>query len=405
MKKTLVKNVMIEKGYAFNELGDVTATKTDMADFILSDGRIEEIVPAGSEVFEDYELFDAEGALALPSFAEMHIHLDKTYYGGKWKAPTKAKSIFTRIEEEQILLLEQLPSVQERAEKLLELQLMNGTGFVRTHCNVDQVVGVKHIDLLQQAFKTYENRLEGEIVAFPQHGLLRSSSVELVKEAMRNGAQFVGGVDPATVDEDIETSLSSMVEIAVEFGAGIDLHLHDRGHLGIYTIKRLLSMLEDAKFKKPVAISHAFGLAALSEGEARELALRFAELGVSLASTVPLDFKMPLALMKAEGVDVYLGNDSITDHWDPFGTGDMLEKANVLSQVNRWKDELALSQSLGYITKGITPLSKEGEQLWPKPGDRADFLLTEASCSAEAIARRTKRKAVFFRGKAVYETE
>ncbi|MGX1195032.1 amidohydrolase [Metabacillus sp. SLBN-84] len=405
MKKTLVKNVLVEKGYGFNELGDVTATETEMVDFILAGGRIEEIVPAGSGKLEDYELFDAESALALPSFAEMHIHLDKTYYGGRWKAPTKAKSIFTRIEEEQTLLLEQLPSVQERAEKLLELQLMNGTGFVRTHCNVDQVIGVKHIELIQQAFKSFENKLEGEIVAFPQHGLLRSSSVELVKEAMRNGAQFVGGVDPATVDEDIEKSLSAMIEIAVEFGAGIDLHLHDRGHLGIYTIKRLLTMLEDAKFKKPVTISHAFGLAALSEGEARELALRFAERGVSLASTVPLDFKMPLALMKAEGVDVYLGNDSITDHWDPFGTGDMLEKANVLSQVNRWKDELALSQSLGYITKGITPLSKEGEQLWPKPGDRADFLLTEASCSAEAIARRTKRKAVFYGGKAVYEAE
>ncbi len=281
---------------------------------------------------------------------------------------------------------------------------MYGTTFVRSHCNVDQIIGIQHIERLQQVFESYKHKLEGEIVAFPQHGLLLSGSVQLVKEAMRNGANLVGGVDPATVDEDIEKSLSVMVDIAVQFNAGIDLHLHDRGHLGIFTMKRLADMVEDANLHKKVTISHGFGLAALSEGEALEIASRFSGLGIDIASTAPLDFQMPLSLLKSQGVDVYLGNDSITDHWDPFGTGDMLEKANTLAQRNRWKDEHRLSQAIGYITRGITPLSKEGIQAWPKRGDEASFVLADASCTAEAVARRSKRKAVFYKGNVVHET-
>lgn len=37
----------------------------------------------------------------LPAFKEMHIHIDKTYYSGPWKACMPAESIFTRFNEEE----------------------------------------------------------------------------------------------------------------------------------------------------------------------------------------------------------------------------------------------------------------------------------------------------------------
>ena len=43
-----------------------------------------------------------------------------------------------------------------------------------------------------------------EIVAFPQHGLLRTEAHSLMREAMKMGATLV---DPATVDNNIEKSL------------------------------------------------------------------------------------------------------------------------------------------------------------------------------------------------------
>ncbi|KAA2298070.1 deaminase, partial [Clostridioides difficile] len=66
-----------------------------------------------------------------------------------------------------------------------------------------------------------------------------------------------------------------------------------------------------------------------------------------------------------------------------------------------YSDELSLSQSLAWVTGGITPLDSQGEQVWPKVGDTASFVLVHASCSAEAVARRSARQAVWYKGKLV----
>ena len=42
---------------------------------------------------EDIVTFDAKNLLMLPAFKEMHIHIDKTYYSGPWKACMPAESI------------------------------------------------------------------------------------------------------------------------------------------------------------------------------------------------------------------------------------------------------------------------------------------------------------------------
>ena len=126
-----------------------------------------------------------------------------------------------------------------------------------------------------------------EIVAFPQHGLLRTKATNLIREALRFGAGFVGGVDPATVDGDIEASLQQMVELAVEGNAGIDLHLHDPDQLGTFTMKRLAQLTKEAGLQGKVAISHAFGLGDVSHSEAEEMADILRDAGITIVTSVP----------------------------------------------------------------------------------------------------------------------
>lgn len=77
------------------------------------------------------------------------------------------------------------------------------------------------------------------------------------------------------------------------------------------------------------------------------------------------------------------------------------ERVGRLAEKYRWMDEKSLASSLAYITGGKTPLDQEGNQVWPKVGDKADFVFLQATCSAEAIARRAKRPAVMRDGKIV----
>lgn len=400
-----IKNARLESGFQ-EENGRITGTATERVHLLLADGHVEKIVPASTPLPQAASYWDAEGLLMLPSFREMHIHLDKTFYGGPWQAVIPAPNRFFRIQQEQELLPRQLPVAKQRAEGLLHLLQSHGATHVRTHCNIDPVIGLQNLEATLAALETYREKLSWEIVAFPQHGLLRSDSVALVREAMKHGAGLVGGVDPASFDEDIEKSLHTMMDIAVEANADIDLHLHEPGHLGIFIMKRLAAMVRDAGWQGRTTVSHAYALGEVPTALAEEIAELCTELNIAIMSAVPIDMPtIPIPLLREKGVQIGLGNDNITDHWDPFGTGDMLQKANRVAERFRLIDEKSLARTLGLVTGGITPLDEAGNRAWPKPGDAADAVFVRASCSAEAVARQAAKEAVVYAGKIVWQKQ
>ncbi|WP_408011811.1 amidohydrolase [Pseudalkalibacillus sp. A8] len=395
----MLLNVRLESGYQY-ENGHVIATDTVLRNIRIDKGTITKILDPTAPYEKGLACYDAKGMLLLPSFKEMHIHLDKTYYGGPWKAAaTRENGIFSMIELEQSLLLELLPTAQERAEKLIELILSYGSTFARSHCNIDPVVGLKNLEKLKRALANYSDKIAHEIVAFPQHGLLRSNAEGLIRDAMKLGVTHVGGLDPTLVDGNMEKSLQTMVQIAVDYNAGIDIHLHEGGETGLKAIRRLADLTEEAGLHGKVTISHAFSLASLAPGADVEMANRLASLGISIASHVPNGKGvMPIPMLQEQNVNVMLGNDSITDHWSPFGIGDILQKAHRAAELYGWSNEYNLSRALSLATGGITPLDESGKQVWPKVGDDATAVLVPASCSAETVARLPKCAAVLYKG-------
>lgn len=394
-------NVRLESGYRY-ENDKIFGTETEMCHLLIEEGKIKQIISADKPLESNLPKEDANNLLLLPAFRDMHIHIDKTYYGGPWKACTPFESIFTRLKEEEELLPRLLPTAQERAKKILALLQGHGATHIRTHCNVDPFIGLKNLEATLQAFESYSGKLSYEIVAFPQHGLLRGKVVESVREALRMGATHVGGVDPAGIDNNIEKSLNTIMELAVEADADVDIHLHDPDHLGVFTLRRLAALTEEAGWQGRVTISHALGLADVPVEVQSDVAEMMARQGISITSTVPVaTTTIPIPLLHEKGVSVSLGYDCITDHWSPFGQGDPLEKAGRLAEVFRWSDERSLGEALSFITGGKTPLTKEGKRVWPTVGDEASAVLVNASCSAEAVARRAKRQAVIYKGKVV----
>ncbi|SMF92592.1 Cytosine/adenosine deaminase [Paenibacillus uliginis N3/975] len=397
-----ITNLLLESGYAF-EGEEIVSTLTEKCHVRINAGKFAEIITAETPFHSELPCYDANAQLLLPAFREMHIHLDKTYYGGPWRAVRPAPNgVFSRIEEEKALLSTLLPTAKDRAEQLLELVLNNGSTHVRTHCNIEPTTGLRNLEATLQALESYQNKCTYEIVAFPQHGLLHSVSVPLVREALRSGAHLVGGLDPATVDGNIEASLDAMVQLAVDANADIDMHLHDAGHLGIFTMRRLAALTREIGWQGRVTISHGFGLAGVPASLVSEIADLFAELGITLATTVPIGtMTMPLPLLYERGAKVVIGQDSITDHWSPFGTGDNLERASIFAECYGWRSERKLAEALGFITDGLLPLDRNGTRVWPAVGDEASCVLVAASCTAEAVARRAPRKAVIHKGSVV----
>lgn len=395
-------NVCLDSGFEQDEDG-IIHTQSEVCHLLIEKGKIANILPSNLPLVTNLPRRDAKGLLALPSFVEKHIHLDKTYMGYKWKSCKPVKNLFERFDFEAKENLIMLDTVKQRAEGMLELISSAGVTHIRTHVNIDPYVGLKHLEEVRKALEIYSDKMTYEIVAFPQHGLLRSQSINLMRQAMKEGATIVGGVDPVGVDGNMEQSLAQMMEIAVDANADIDIHLHDPSQVGLTTMKRLAVMTKEANYHNRVAISHAFALGDVTIEEATETIDSFAELGISVISTVLINRKIPpLPLLHERGVKVELGCDGFYDSWYPFRSGDILDKANRYVELYSRIDERSLTEALAFITGGKTTLDRNGNRIWPIVGDDATLVLVEATCSAETVARRSKRVAVMFNGNMIH---
>ncbi|MFJ5759990.1 amidohydrolase [Neobacillus sp. NPDC093182] len=394
-------NVKLETGYIQDEKG-VYETKTELFHLKIEDGKIVEKKSNSFAIPQAEKTINGNGLLAVPTFKEMHNHLDKTYLSLDWKAPIPAKNLEERLRLEAMELEELAPTVKQRASTMIELLLSHGSTHIRTHVNIDPYIGLKNLEGVKAALENYSDKLTYEIVAFPQHGLLRENVIPLMKEAMRSGADIVGGLDPAGIDRNIEKSLYEVMNLATEFDADIDIHLHDNKHVGFYTVDKFTEMIEEAKWYNRAAVSHAFCLGEVPVPQQEEIAEKLSKLGMSIMSTIPITRTLPpIDLLDRKGVNVYLGCDGFYDSWGPYGTGDVLEKVTRYGELFRKSDERSLAQSIKWATGGPTPLTEDGEVAWPLEGDEASLVLVHASCSAEAVARTPKREAVIFKGKVV----
>lgn len=404
-------NVRLETGFveerrAWLDMPVITRTKTELKTLRIANGAVAEILDGKVSLPADAAAFDAQGQLMLPTFRDMHIHLDKTFYGGPWEAtlPTQHGRA-DRIAQERELLPRLLPVAEERTAAMIRLMHSQGTTVCRSHCNVDPVSKLGNLEHLKTALDRYKDVLESSIIVFPQHGLLASDSVSLMREALESGGVgYVGGVDPTSFDRAMEKSVDTTVQLALDFNVGIDIHIHESRATAIPAFNRFMDHVEkNRQLRGKVTFSHAYSLAELSKDELKDITARMKALDITLASAVPLGKgAMPLREVHEAGVMVICGTDSVMDWWNSFGNCDILQKAQEVARLQYSSTEFDISRTLGYATGFVTPLDDKGAQAWPRAGDAASFNLLPASCSAEAVARLPARRAVFHNGKLVY---
>jgi len=395
-----LKNVRLETGFDY-EGEEVVGTKTGLFSVEIANGKIKNV----STQKPPADAIDAKGFLMLPSFKDMHIHLDKTFYGDKWQATKKrTNGVKGMIALEQQILPEMLKNSTQKAEKLIELLQSRGTGFARSHVNIEPTSKLQSLKNLQVALRNKKDVFGAELVAFPQHGVFYTDSAPYMKEAAQTNIDFIGGVDPFTLDGAIEKTMDFTIQLALEHHKGIDIHLHESGESGLKTIEYLIAKVnENPILKGKTYVSHAFALAKLEKAKQEEIAEKLGAARIGILSTIPFGTTiMPIPTLLKYGVNVMTGNDSIVDHWNTFGTGSVLQKANLAAQLYGYSTEFGLSRMLKLATAGPLPLTDKGEQQWPKAGDDANVVLVDASCSAEAVSRISPIKSLIYQGTVVY---
>lgn len=369
---------------------------TGLVDLAIAHGRIAAIAPAAGRPG-----LDLGGALLLPSFVDGHVHLDKTVWGLPWHPHSGAATVRARIEHERTARAA-LPPVAERGANLLRRMIAHGTTALRTHADVDDAHGLSNFHATLELKQRFRDQADIQIVAFPQSGIVtRPHVADLLAEALRQGADLIGGLDPASYDGDAKAHLDIVFGLAQRFDRAIDIHLHDRDAGGNAQLRDIASRTIAIGLQHRVTVSHAFSLGTDDAADFARTADALAEAGVHILTSSPAAGIVPPVLaLRARGVVIHAGSDNIRDLWNPLGTGDMLERALLIALKQGFRSDPDIAVALAMCSDAAA-LGLPPHRL--VVGAAADLVALDAETPTEAVASRPARKLVMKAGKILHQ--
>jgi cytosine/adenosine deaminase-related metal-dependent hydrolase len=344
--------------------------------------------------------------LLLPALVDGHMHLDKTLFGLPWTPHAAEPFRMSRIATDERLLPSLPLDTAARAGALIRRCVANGTAHIRTHADITPAFGLSALEGVLAAREAHQAAVTVQVVAFPQAGVMRAGGkpmLDLLDAAIAAGAELVGGIDPCEVDRDPRGQLDGIFAIAEKRGVGVDIHLHEPGELGLFSLLEICARVRTHGMAGRATISHGFCLGAISESKQKAAAEMMAKAGVALVTHGAGNATMPpLMLLRRAGVRVFCGNDDVRDTWSPYGNADMLERASVIG----WRedlrhDPLILELFAMVSSEGAAALGIAGHGI--APGNPAHFFTLNAENIPDAIGAHPPRRRVFYAGRLVAE--
>lgn len=372
----------------------------DVADILIRSGRIAAIGPDLSTDGAIVE--DAGGRIAIPGLVDAHTHLDKSLLGYPWYRNEVGPRLIDKIDNERKVKRELGLDAHVQSMRQSLQSISYGTTLIRSHVDVDTDQGIAAIEGVMETRRVLAGMIEIEIVAFPQSGLMRRpGTLELLDRAMAAGADLVGGLDPCGMDRDPKGHLDAIFALAEKYGKGIDIHLHESGELGAFSLEMIFERTRALSMQGKVAVSHAFCLAASDWNATQALIDSCAELDIAILTTAPPSREVPsLKRLHAAGVRFGAGVDGFRDTWGPYGNGDMLERAMLLGMKNNLRRDDEVASALHVCTTGgALAIDRENHAL--EAGGRGDVVLVDGESLAEAIVTHAPRKLVIAAGNIV----
>ncbi len=372
-------------------------------DLLVQEGQIAAAAPGLAAQHPQQTALDGAGRLLFPGFVDAHAHMDKTLLGLGWYRNEVGPNLLDKIENERNLRRErQIDSYQQSARQA-RLAIAAGTTHIRTFVDIDTEVGLRGFHGVQQMREEFRDALTVQIVAFPQSGMLiRPGTVALMEEALQQGAEVVGGLDPSAVDRDPAKHLDTIFTLAERYNVDVDIHLHEPGELGAFSVELIAERTKALGWQGRVVISHALCLGGIDDAYLDRLIAQLLENDIVIMSHGPSGLR-PIPSVKRlrdAGVRMCTGNDGIRDAWGPLNMPDMLLRAFIIAYRNNFRRDDEIEMVLDIVTAGGAAVL--GDTAYGlAPGCRADFVVVAGETPAEAVIERAPRWLVVKGGRIV----
>ncbi|MEZ4728875.1 MAG: amidohydrolase family protein [Caldilineaceae bacterium] len=372
-------------------------------DLLLADGYIAQMAPT---ITPDATTTVLEGhnQLLLPGLVNAHAHIDKNLLGHPWhkNQTPEPRRIRDYVDNERRLRRELGLSARTQSAREVRSAIAAGVTHIRTHVDVDTDAGLAHIEGVLATREECKEAMTLQLVAFPQSGMLvRPGTVALLEEAVKLGADCIGGLDPSTVDRDPVRHLDIVFGIAERYGVEVDIHLHEPGTLGAFAVELIAERTRALGLQGRVTISHVFCLGMIDDAYLNRLIDLLLENRInimSLGSGVS-DFP-PLQKLHAAGVTLCTGSDGVRDTWGPYNSFDMLDRVKFLGYRCGFRKDEEVEFLLSIATHGGAKVMGAADY-GLAVGCRADLVVVPGDTPTEAVMQLPPRTYVFKAGQLV----
>ncbi|KWR70018.1 amidohydrolase family protein [Glutamicibacter sp. FR1] len=381
------------------------------SDILIEGAKITSIAAHDPQRIPEPTDVDGRGRILIPSFSDVHVHLDSTRIGLPFREHTGRPGVWGMMSNDRENWRDAEIPLPERVAGTLERMIARGTTRVRSFAQVDVDSKLEKYEAVVAAKEKFSNEAEVQIIIFPQAGILREPCTEkYLEDALKAGADAMGGIDPCALDRDPVRHLDTVFGLAEKYQVDIDVHLHEPGALAVFSTELIAERTRALGMQGRVNLSHAYELGGVSEATSRRLIETFAELDISLTSVAPsTSSHLPLVDLVAAGVRFGLGEDGQRDYWSPYGNCDLLERTWQLAFVNGFRKDELIEHALAVATMGgasimdreVPRLASVADRPGLAAGDRAELVLVDGETISSTVMDRGTDRTVIHDGRVV----
>ena len=390
----------------------------------LPDGRLVDLGTLEGRIAEigsltgrpSHRAVDCGGLVLTPGLVDAHIHLDKAFLSERAPSTegTVAEALRVTAEAKRRFTVD---DIRARARRVLDQAVRAGTTAMRSHVEIDPIVGLKGLEALTELKREYARAIDLQLCAFAQEGILQSPGTEaLLERALSSGADLIGGC-PYN-DTDAHAQIDIVFRLAREFDVDVDFHIDffdEPEHMDV------LYVAEQAVrfgWQGRVAVGHASELAGLSHDAFHRAALTLKEARVGVIILPATDLYLmgrkdarhvrrglaPAKRLLTAGVTVAVATNNILNAFTPMGTGDLALMGYLMTAAAHMGTEGDVTDILAMLTAHparILRLPDYGLHV----GARADLVLWETERPAEVVTTMAPRRLVVKAGRLSVEHE
>ena len=358
---------------------------------------------------------DLGGRLVTPGLVESHIHLDKALLDDRMTATAGTLEEALRLtgEAKRVFTVE---DIRGRARRVLDLAVRAGTTAMRTHVEVDPIVGLAGIEAMLPLREEYAPALDLQLCAFAQEGIVKAPGTEgLLRRALTMGADLVGGC-PYNDSDGLE-HIRIVFALATAFGVDADFHVDFADEPDHLHVREIAAHTVRAGWQGRVAVGHLSELSAVPAFRQDEIVKEIAAAGVGVICLPATDLYLmgrrdehnvrrgltPVRRLLAAGVPVALASNNIRNPFTPVGTADLSHMAfvaAVAAHMGTPEDLRALLAAITLHPARLLRLPDYGVAV----GCRADLVVWDCARPEETVTTLPRRTLVVKRGRVTLET-